>query len=223
MHRTFHPSIVLGFLVIASSAPLKAAPVVDPQGDWYAPSVAAAHRADLDVQSADGVYEDGVGWHVTATMYGNIDPSLPSSYVWGFGRGSIATSSPFAGEPNVKFDSVLSFSPNTNTATVRLFDSGVVNALAPADFSYSGATINAFIPEAFLPTVAGGFADDDFTWNLWPRIPGGTSTNIADFAPDNAMQPFTTVPAGAVPEPGTLGLIASALPLAGCLLRRRTR
>lgn len=221
MHRTFHPSFVLGFLVIASAAPLRAMPVLHAKDAWYSGSVAAAHREDLDVQSADGIYEDGVGWHLTATMYANIDPTLPSSYVWGFGRGSTATVALFAGEPDVQFDSILALSPSAGTAAVRQLDTSVVNNLVPAQFSWSGATLNAFIPEAYLPTVAGGFSDDAFTWNLWPRIPGGPSSNIADFVPENAMQPFSTVPAGAVPEPGSLGLVVSGLPLAGILLRRR--
>jgi hypothetical protein len=209
-----------GGLALFTLAAHPAAAISDAQGDWYAPSVAAAHRADLDVKSADGVYEDGVGWHLTATMWGNIDPSQQAQYIWGFGRGSSAAVTPFPGETNVTFDSVLALNFHDGTGSVRLMDTSVTNILAAANFGFSGDTITAFVPLAFLPTVAGGFDDDDFTWNLWPRLPGGGSTNIADFAPDNAMQPFTTVPGGAIPEPGSIALLVSSLP-AALLFRRR--
>jgi hypothetical protein len=213
---------LVGGLGLSLLLPLTAAaaPVSDAQGDWYAGSVAASHRADLDVKSADGIYEDGVGWHLTASMWGNIDTTQAAVYVWGFGRGSSAAVTPFAGETNVTFDSVLSLDAQNGTASVRQLDTGVTNTLAAANFGFSGDTLTAFIPESYLPTVAGGFDDDDFTWNLWPRLPGGPATNIADFAPDNAMRAFTTVPAGAVPEPGSASLLLSALPIA-LLYRRR--
>jgi hypothetical protein len=212
-------STVLALLAVA--IPAKAGLVLDPQGDWYS-AVAATHRADLDVKWADGIYADGVGWKVTAAMYGNIDPSQLGQYVWGFGRGSAAAVAPFPGEPNVKFDSVLSVNPHDGVASVRLFDTSVSKALAADQFGFTGDTLWAFIPAAYLPTVAGGVNDDNFTWNLWPRLPGGTATNISDFAPENAMEPFTTVPGSTVPEPATLALLGTALPALGLALRRRT-
>ncbi|HEY3266839.1 MAG TPA: PEP-CTERM sorting domain-containing protein [Armatimonadota bacterium] len=205
-------------LLVASAS--SAGVVNDAQGDWYS-TTPETHRADLDVKTADGLYEDNVGWHVSASMWGAIDPTQPGSYVWGFGRGSSAAVAPFAGEANVKFDAVLSYSAHDGTASVRLLDTGVTTALDPSKFGYSGDTISAFIPEELLPTVQNGFSDDAFTWNLWPRLPGGPATNIADFAPDNAMEPFTTVPAGSVPEPSSLTLLLGALPLAGIAVRRR--
>lgn len=206
------PAIVAGLACILAAPPAGAL-VVDPQGDWYSTNV-ATHRPDLDVRTADGTYADGVGWRVTAMMDGPIDPTQQAAYVWGFGRGSSAAVAPFPGEPNVKFDSVLSYNTHDGTASVRLFDTSVTHVLTPDLFGYSGSTVTAIIPTAFLPTVAGGFNVDDFTWNLWPRIPGGPVTNISDFAPDNAMEKFTKVPPGAIPEPGTMALLASALPLA---------
>ncbi|HEY3414681.1 MAG TPA: hypothetical protein VGM51_16700 [Armatimonadota bacterium] len=220
MLRKFRPAIVAG-LAYCLAAPPSGAQVIDPQGDWYSPNV-ATHRPDLDVRTADGIYADGAGWRVTATMDGPIDPTQQAAYVWGFGRGSTAAVAPFPGEPNVKFDSVLSYNTHDGTASVRLFDTSVVNVLTPDLFGFSGSTVTAIIPSAFLPTVPGGFDDDEFTWNLWPRIPGGPATNISDFAPDNAMVKFITVPAGAIPEPGTMALLASAVPLAllGSIRRR---
>ena len=111
--------------------------------------------------------------------------------------------------PNVRFNTV---------ATLNA--AGVTNN--PAFVGHViGNTISIDIPLSALPPST-GFAPQDYLWNLWPRdtsappspAPIGTSSAIADFAPDNAVARFDLIP-----EPSMLALFAGMLGTLGVVVR----
>jgi hypothetical protein len=83
-------------------------------------------------------------------------------------------------------------------------------ALAAGAVTSSGGTITGIVPVSIVPALAGGFALEDWTWNLWPRFifdPSGgaifSDAAVSDFAPDARNAALTVV----VPEPGVLALL----------------
>jgi hypothetical protein len=79
----------------------------------------------------------------------------------------------------------------------------------------SGNHISVEVPLSLLPTE--GFAVSAYLVNLWPRVGAGNS-GISDFAPDNSD--FVV---SAVPEPGSLAVIAAGIAAIGMLNLRRRR
>jgi hypothetical protein len=77
------------------------------------------------------------------------------------------------------------------------------------------------IPVSLLPST--GAAPADYAFNIWPRdpnAPGGGNFQISDFAPDNAL----LTSHGALPEPGTWGMMLLGFGLIGGAMRfRRNR
>ncbi|HET6971778.1 MAG TPA: PEPxxWA-CTERM sorting domain-containing protein, partial [Phenylobacterium sp.] len=78
----------------------------------------------------------------------------------------------------------------------------------------SGASFTLVVPRAFLPST--GFAPRDYGFNLWPRngLNPADSTQISDFAPQNALL-------SAAPEPAAWALMLAGFGLLGAALRRR--
>lgn len=172
----------------APSSTSRASLVNDPANDFI-PSFTGAHTADLDVRSMEVTY-NGTNYHFTGTMAGNAGSTLGSFYVWGVNRGagtarfgSIAT--------NVLFDFVVIVNP-AGGSSVRDFITGVATPLPPTAVSFTGPRIDVDVPASLMP--AQGFAADAFTTNLWPRTGLASSSQIADFAPDNSNAPVRRIP-----------------------------
>jgi len=204
-------------LTLGVSTPTAHALVTDASGDFLA-SYTGTPGADLDVLTTDVLF-DGTSFTLTATLAGNIGATPNAIYVFGFDRGG-ATASPAAfasiGVDNVFFNSVVILRPDTTVTINRLGGGGTTN-LAVGAASVTGNAITARIPIAELPTT--GFASGAYTWNLWPRINGGTTANISDFAPNNSNAAVVSVP-----EAGSLQLLAPALlGMLGVVVRRRRK
>jgi hypothetical protein len=108
----------------------------------------------------------------------------------------------------VLFDRTIQLRPD-GTGSI----SGV--ALPAGSVTISGNTISAEVSGSLLPST--GFALANYTWNLWPRNSAFSGTAaISDFAPDNSNI-LTT----AVPEPGSLALMALGAGVLGWRLRQR--
>lgn len=191
-------------LLIAPAA--IARPITDPIEDYTAIAVEAARQPDLDVLSVDALF-NGTTFNLSSTLAGTVGTTANGEYVWGVNRGAGAANfGPLA--PGVLFDAVVvAFADGTGFAFD--FGSAAPVALAPGSVHVSGTSIDVRVPLADLPTT--GFTGTDYGFNLWPRLIGGDTTNISDFAPDNS-----TFKASLVPEPaafallgvGALGLIA---------------
>lgn len=176
-------------------------------GDFL-PTFAGNKGADLDVVSADGTIIPNDSNTNTATMAGAIGQSPGVLYVWGFDRGQGTALFADNGIDNVPFDSVLVATPTGGTINY-LVGGGTPATLPTGSVTTSGREISVKVPVALLPSL--GKAQEDFTWNLWPRggeIPPPGFSGISDFAPDNSNSGLTVV-SKPVPEPSSaLGLMA---------------
>ena len=200
------------FMAMAAAAPAAATVITDPVGDFNTPFYTGRQRADLDVVSVSATF-DGTVFHVGATMAGPIDTSLSAGllYVFGVNKGGATSPGPFAsvGDPNVIFNAVF-------TVTGPGVLGGAAAPGSGSTVSISGSSLQVDIPVSALPST--GFTPLQYGFNLWPRdsLAAAGSAQISDFAPDNAT--FTASP---VPEPVSLGLLATAL--VGFAVARRSR
>ncbi len=214
--KTFRIQPLLAAASLALASSFAAAGAVDAAGDFL-PSFTGAHGADLDVLSANVLYNPNAHiFSLSATMAGSIGTTPGGIYVWGVNRGLGTAGFASIGATNVLFDMVI---------IVNADGSGRVNDLSggglPA-FNFGAGTAQ-ILGDSFSLDLADtrlpgrGFTVDQYTWNLWPRDSrvAGTAA-ISDFAPDNGN--FATT----VPEPASaaLALLGIAM-LAG--VRRRTR
>jgi hypothetical protein len=167
--------------LFAGAAPAAvAAPLSDPLGDYTAIAVAAARQPDLDVLLVDALRQTS-SFFITSTQAGAVGTTTGGIYVWGVDRGTgVAGFGALA--PGVLFDTVVVLNP-AGGSFVRLIPEALTIPLT-GPLQIAGNSIGATVPFASLPSR--GFALDQYGWNLWPRLAGGPTSNIADFAPDNS-------------------------------------
>lgn len=164
----------------------------DATGDFLG-SYVGVQAGDLDVVTAD-VFYNGDNFTFTTTLAGAVGTTPNAFYVFGVDRGAPhPPAAPFAsiGITNVFFDSVIILRPDTTVSVTRQNGGGTTN-FGAGTATVSGNTISATFAATELPST--GFAQSDFTWNLWPRLLGGGTANISDFAPNNSNLAVTVVP-----------------------------
>ena len=155
----------------------------DARGDFLA-SFAGPNNPDLDVVSAE-VSFDGSDFVFESTSAGSIGMTPGALFVWGVDRGAgTARFGPLA--PGVMFDLVVIVQPD-GTSRVRDLVTNTVTDLPAANVSFNGAELRARVPAKLLPSQ--GFAQAQYTANLWPRTGLDSSNQISDFAPDNSNAP----------------------------------
>ena len=184
--------------------------VADPTGDFLA-GYTGSRNGDLDVVSSTVTYNAATHlFDFTATLNAPVGTTGSAFYVWGIDRGAGTEKFNTGAHPigqGVKFDTVVIF---------RLDGSAAAGGKTLAgDVTWSGNTITGEIPDSLLPSQGLSFLD--YTWNLWPR--DGTVTGnaaISDFAPDASNAGVT-----AVPEPGSLAMLAAGGLLLAPTARRR--
>lgn len=189
-----------------------AAVIIDPANDFLS-TFPGPFNGDLDVLKAE-VFFDGTNFFFTSTQNGAIGTTPGALFVWGVDRGS-GTPRFGAFRPGVLFDSVVVIAPG-GVSTVRDFITGSVTNLPPAAITFSGNNIQALVSKMVLPTEGVDFSQ--FTVNLWPRTGLASTSQIADFAPDNNNAAITLVKT--IPEPNTFTFAGAAV-LALFLARRR--
>lgn len=202
---THRVSALAGALLTASGA-AQAALIVDAPGDLLN-GFNAATSPDLDVITAEVTYNNADNtFTFTSTLAGNVGTTATASYVWGVNRG--AGTAGFAGNglPNVLWDRLVRLVPG---GTSQILGGGLPTInIDPAAITISGSTISAVFAASLLP--GNGFAPENYTVNLWPRVnaPSGFA-GISDFAPNNTNAPVTVIPAPAATAAiGMTGLLA---------------
>ena len=208
-------SAALALLGTALTSPAAAQKWNDNANDW-ASTYTGPKNGDLDVRSAQ-VYFDGTQFVFTATMNGLVGSTPGAFYVWGIDKGN--GNAPFAanGAPNVKFNQTVIMRPLTGTF--------ISNVSVPGFFWVSGNTITGAVPAALLP-VTSTFAQNQFTWNLWPRATGPAGgAAISDFAPDDGNNQLTlgVIPDAVFVTPEPASVVMVGMGLFGVLAARRQR
>ena len=194
-----------------------AAFITDPAGDFLA-SYTGPRGGDLDVLNAEVTLLQS-SFRFTTQLNGTVGTTAGAFYVWGVDRGQGTSRFAGLGLSGVLFDSVVVVRPDGTGQFTDLVTtpSPTTTLLAPGSVTISGDTITAIVPVALL--TSRGLTPAQFTWNLWPRLPGGNPNipqPIADFAPDNSNAPVT-----AVPEPASLVTLMLGGFTAALGLRRR--
>jgi hypothetical protein len=210
-----------GFRVLLATSTLVAAMILlpqahattitDPANDLI-PSYVGPANGDMDVLSTSAAV-NATTLFLNATLNGPLGTTAGATYVFGIDRGA-GTARFGALASGVTFDAVV-------TATASGVGAGR-DLIANTPFSLdagsvivSGNHISVQVPLSLLPTE--GFAVSAYLVNLWPRVGAGNS-GISDFAPDNSD--FVV---SAVPEPGSLAVIAAGIAAIGMLNLRRRR
>lgn len=214
-----HSRVLAVFAAACLSSPAFGSVVSDPAGDIY-PAFAAnpifaggTVPGGFDVTSF-AIIAVAEGFQISASFAGAPDAIGDGIHVFGVNRG--AGTPRFAPNvPGVLFDSVIVLDPVTAAGgpslTVNIIG-GVSSSLPTDSLRISGNDISFLLPYSFLPST--GFRFERYGFNLWPRLPGGGFTNIADFAPDNAT-------ISAVPEPASWAAMLLGFILAGAAVRRK--
>lgn len=212
MSRSLTTILFIGVTGILIAAPVAAAPIVDPAGDFLA-TYTGPQNGDLDVLSAEVVLAGGT-FSFTSLQAAAIGTTPGGFYVWGIDRGQ-GTARFGALATGVLFDAVLILRSDGTGAFADLLNAANSFALAPGTVIISGSTIGAAIAAGQLPSA--GFASIDYTFNLWPRDAGSAGiAAISDFAPDNSNFGVTFVP-----EPASWAMLITGLAGVGAAMRRR--
>ena len=187
--------------------------ITDNPGDFLSTFAGSSSSTDLDVISADVLYDAGTDlFKLTGTMSGAIGSTPTGFYIWGVNRGGGTAGFAANGISGVLFDRVVRLNPNGTGLVPGVGD------LPAGSVTVSGNTITGIVSGSMLPST--GFDKLDYTWNLWPRDGAFAGfAAISDFAPDNAN--FATT-AGPVPEPETCALLLAGMGFVGLAARRRT-
>lgn len=218
--RNLTRPLAAALLAIAASA-AQAIGVTDATGD-YLPGYAGSKLGDLDVVGSFVTYNSSTDKFVfSGTMNADIGTSSGGLYVWGLNRGAGTARFAANGLPGVLFDAVVILNADGSGTVRELQAGGGVHTLTVGSAARVGSTIIGQIDGGWLPSQ--GFAKTAYTWNLWPRdgtLPAGFG-QISDFAPDAVNLPVTNI--GAVPEPGSLLMLAAGLAGLVMLKRRQVR
>jgi hypothetical protein len=221
--------LALSFVaILATALPARGGDIIDPAGDilpTFAPDdFTGPAGGDLDVLFAT------VLWNPTSQRFllearfnGTIgtsqsDTGVGAAYAIGFDRGGAADvpgPGPFGdiGSPDIKFNAVVGINAD---GTGAVFGVGPPAAIDPSDIQILGDRFTVQLDAALLPST--GFAFEDYTWNLWPRIGFGNNNQISDFAPNNAMERVQ-----AVPEPSSIVLLGFGAAALGAVGWKRFR
>lgn len=207
----FTKAFAVGLLAttILLASPASAATVVDPVGDFLPSYTAGPRLADLDVTSFSVNY-NSVSQFFTlgATFAGEIDPQTAGLYVVGVDTGT-GVARPFAaiGQPNVIFNQAI---------VIRKDGTGNIGStvLDPSTISIAGNILTARIALSLLPST--GFSPTQYGFNLWPRLGLNNSSEITDFAPENA-----NLSVSAVPEPATWAMMLLGFLGIGATVRQK--
>jgi hypothetical protein len=203
--------VTVAICLLFACSPAAAAVVSDPTGDFL-PTFTGAKSADLDVTNFSVVF-DGTNFLLGATLAGAISAATAANYVIGINTGAGALA-PFGdvGEPDVKFDQTIALSGATGVAL--LGNTSLTDSI-------TGDAFSILVPASLLPST--GSTPQDYGFNLWPQLAAAPGhTNIADFAPQNALLSISGG-VSAVPEPRAWETMLLGFGLIGGFMRLRRR
>lgn len=139
----------------------------------------------LNVIAAGAVIANKNRLVLGAILRGPIDIPVPSTYVFGFDRGSGRAVAPFANRPGIHFDATVTVTVNGRVVSGVVTDliTGAVTPLDPRGIKVRGATLQVNLSPRLLAGAGGPLQNATFAfWTLDATLPG--VEHVGSFAPD---------------------------------------
>lgn len=139
----------------------------------------------VNVIAAGAVLANKKSLVLGAILRGPIDIPVPSTYVFGFDRGTGRTVAPFANRPGIHYDATVTVTVNGRVVHGVVTDlvTGAVTELAPKSIKVRGATLRVRLSPTLLAGAGGPLSSATFAfWTQDGTVPG--VEHVGSFVPD---------------------------------------
>ena len=151
------------------------------------------HVSELNVAAASArLYPNG-GINFVGRLAGTLRSNKPLAFVFGVNRGGAPAKGPFPGNPNVRFDALVSvnFNPPLKPPTAKVTDlkTGKSTILPQNAVTFHPDTFMIAVPLRLLPSR--GLPPSRYTVAFWAKTSlAGPTSSVASLLPVNAMFPL---------------------------------
>ncbi len=151
------------------------------------------HVSELNVAAASArLYPNG-GINLVGRLAGTLRSNKPLAFVFGVNRGGAPAEGPFPGNPNVRFDALVSvnFNPPLKPPTAKVTDlkTGKSTILPQNAVTFHPDTFMIAVPLRLLPSR--GLPPSRYTVAFWAKTSlAGPTSSVASVLPVNAMFPL---------------------------------